>query len=843
MTAPGRAELSSAEYRSGSFLSEAQSAILPLFVPPPPRRRFPLRARLALWLLLCALLPLLLLGVLSHRHDTLAAQEQVRALALSLGLLWSPPPGAYCAALSQTEESRLGPIARRTGHLLAVYAGERRLWTSAPALLPRLPGEICTRVLESGQPVVLPLVHQGRAYLAAAVHAGPTDPAAPCQRLILLVAVPRDQAPRHLMPALLLLLLLLVSLVLFLPARLSSELGRLHDRVQLLLRRGGDAAAEEPPRPAGGTDDDRLLRRGDEIGDLARAVALLGETVRESEHRLSARLRELTTLHTIGRAISMVLDLQEALNKILGEVVAVFSARRGAIILVGPDMRYQVGAAVRIDSAAQGAIAALGEVLVRRGAVRIDDLSRDPELSAAARHSGLSGSLMAVPLDQQGRILGVLLITRSRGRQRFTDSDLRLLSTVADQASTAISNARLYNEVQRASEDLELRVKERTLDLVMANEELNRVVENLHRAQAQLVLSERLAGLGQLVAGVAHEVNSPAGAIQGAADALRENVVRVSERVRQLAELPLTEAARADFLAMCDEIAPTLEGGALLPPAQLRQKGREWAERLGALLATSAPESASGHTELLSACRTLAELGIDDPAVVDRIAAAARTLPQPARGLAILAGYLEQRAYLHRNVAAIRTAIGQIMRIVGALKSYSHLDQARVELTDVHDGLETTLVILHSELKYGIILTRKYGTVPAIHAYVDELNQVWTNLLHNAVQALHGRAEDGRPKEIIIESGYRPAEGAGAPAEPGEIWVAIEDNGPGIPKEILPRIFEPFFTTKHKGEGTGLGLGIVRQIVDKHRGRIEVSSEPGRTRFTVHLPVRAPVQG
>src|SRR4029079_8376119 len=135
-----------------------------------------------------------------------------------------------------------------------------------------------------------------------------------------------------------------------------------------------------------------------------------------------------------------------------------------------------------------------------------------------------------------------------------------------------------------------------------------------------------------------------------------------------------------------------------------------------------------------------------------------------------LVGYLEQYAYLFRNTHAIRTAIRRITRIVGALKGYSHLDQAKVTPADIHEGIENTLVILHSELKYGINVTRKFAQLPAVPVYVDELNQVWTNLIHNAVQALSGQGD------IVIETRV----------DGDEVAVSIEDNGPGIAEEVMP---------------------------------------------------------
>jgi signal transduction histidine kinase len=125
-------------------------------------------------------------------------------------------------------------------------------------------------------------------------------------------------------------------------------------------------------------------------------------------------------------------------------------------------------------------------------------------------------------------------------------------------------------------------------------------------------------------------------------------------------------------------------------------------------------------------------------------------------------------------------------------------------------------------------VTRDYAELPAVPVYVDELNQVWTNLIHNAVQALGGKGE------LLIETRVADEK------EGGHVAVTVQDNGPGIPSDVMPRIFEPFFTTKPKGEGTGLGLGIVKQIVDKHGGMIDVTSKPGCTRFTVRLPIAGP---
>jgi signal transduction histidine kinase len=172
----------------------------------------------------------------------------------------------------------------------------------------------------------------------------------------------------------------------------------------------------------------------------------------------------------------------------------------------------------------------------------------------------------------------------------------------------------------------------------------------------------------------------------------------------------------------------------------------------------------------------------------------------------------------------VHSSAERISEIVKAVKTYSFLDQAPIQEIDIHDGLENTLVILKHKLKGGVKVKREYGSdVPHIDAYGSELNQVWTNILDNAIDAMDGQGE------ITIKTYAR-----------GEnVIVELSDNGPGIPPDVKQHIFEPFFTTKGPGTGTGLGLHIVYNIVvDKHHGQISVTSEPGHTCFQVTLPIK-----
>jgi signal transduction histidine kinase len=166
----------------------------------------------------------------------------------------------------------------------------------------------------------------------------------------------------------------------------------------------------------------------------------------------------------------------------------------------------------------------------------------------------------------------------------------------------------------------------------------------------------------------------------------------------------------------------------------------------------------------------------------------------------------------------------RISQIVHSVKSYTYLDQAPLLEVDIHEGLESTLVIMQHKLKKGVTLKRDYAAdLPRIQAYASELNQVWTNIIDNAVDAMHGKGE------IRIKTHQ----------EDQQVVVEIADNGPGIPPDIQSRIFEPFFTTKAPGQGTGLGLHISHDIiVNRHRGQLTVKSEPGETKFRVVLPIQ-----
>jgi signal transduction histidine kinase len=581
------------------------------------------------------------------------------------------------------------------------------------------------------------------------------------------------------------------------------------------------------------------LPGGDELTDLATAFNQMTSTLKDNQARLAARMREIVALHDAGRAVSSVIDLDSVSRKIVDAVARTFDIQLAALFLVDLDepsvLRASAARARRADvssslatdealAAAEGLRTFAEEVQRTREPVRVDSAANDPRFSERAREVGASGPLVALPLERNrpgapARIVGVLAVGRAEDAREFSEADFNLLTTFADQAGAAVENALLYQEVRGASEELERKVRQRTSQLTAMNSELGKALADLREAQAQLILSERMAGLGLLVAGVAHEINSPTAAIRGSIEGLGAGLVRVARHGAELAGRAPSAGMVQAITEFLETTAPKLAERPLVTGLAARKAARELVAALHAACASRTGSQIEDPHGLAAALADLGATADEAERLVD-VLGPDRSLAHP------VVAALTDHVYLHRTSSTVRHAVGQIQRIVGALKSYSHLDQqaTRVE-ADLHEGLETTLALLHHALR-DIVVERHYGNVPRVPVYVDELNQVWTNLIQNAHQALAATGSSGK---IMIETAV----------DADSAIVRVIDNGPGVPADVLPHIFEPFFTTKRKGEGTGLGLGISRQIVDKHGGDMRCESQPGRTVFEVRLPLIA----
>jgi two-component system, NtrC family, sensor kinase len=334
------------------------------------------------------------------------------------------------------------------------------------------------------------------------------------------------------------------------------------------------------------------------------------------------------------------------------------------------------------------------------------------------------------------------------------------------------------------------------------NEEITLALEKLQLAQTELIQSEKMAALGQLVAGIAHEINTPLGAIQASigniVNSLEESLQNLPQLFRKLSSEDL-----ADFFTLL-EIAQQ-------PKQQLSfREERQLKRTLKQTLEDENIEQADVIADNLS------KMGI----LPEQIPSLKSLLQTNDNSFTLETAY--QLSAIQNNSQNIKLAVERASKIVFALKSYARQDFSESMVSaSIADGIETVLTIYHNQLKQGINLVKTYEEVPSIPCYPEELTQVWTNLIHNALQAMNYKGK------LTIALCQRDR----------HIVVEITDSGAGIPPEIQEKIFQPFFTTKPAGEGSGLGLDIVRKIVEKHQGKIELESQPGSTKFSVWLPI------
>jgi signal transduction histidine kinase len=328
----------------------------------------------------------------------------------------------------------------------------------------------------------------------------------------------------------------------------------------------------------------------------------------------------------------------------------------------------------------------------------------------------------------------------------------------------------------------------------------DRIRETTRREQQR----DRLASLGKLSAGLAHELNNPASAAKRAASQLRDLLRKMREASHELGRRPMTPEQKAEIIKM--ELSFVEHDG--VPPDPLTASDLEG--QIDSLLRSH------GLNDMWQMAADLAHRNIK-PAELESLFA--KLDAETARAALVrIAASVEVATLL----TEIESATARISDLVGAIKQYTYMDQTPLQNVDIVKSLETTLIILNHKMKQGVTVERDYQKVPLlVNSFGSELNQVWTNIIVNAVEAMHG-------KGVLRVRTYR---------EDDCVVVEIGDDGPGIAADVLPHIFEPFFTTKGVGEGTGLGLDTALRIVKKHHGDIQVHSKPGNTRFQVWLPL------
>ena len=367
-----------------------------------------------------------------------------------------------------------------------------------------------------------------------------------------------------------------------------------------------------------------------------------------------------------------------------------------------------------------------------------------------------------------------------------------------------IGERKLAEEALRQSEQA---LREKSEEMRRKNEELEETLDKLNTMHNQLIMQEKMASLGKLSAGMAHELNNPAAAAQRSAAQLQEAFSKWQSVQVRMRVLTLDEG-QIGMLSELDEIAKQRSR----QPAELNAITRS--DREAALERWLQARNIDTSGDLVPA---LVSFGYDEDGLGELAALFSESQ------FPVVIDWLSLKFAIYSLVREISIGTGRIVELVKALKTYTYMDQAPVQSVDVREGLDNTLIILHNKLKRGVTVHREYAPdLPVIQAYAGELNQVWTNIIDNAIDAMNGEGT------LIVRTRQ----------EDRWVVVEIEDDGPGIPAENLSKIFDPFFTTKGPGKGTGLGLNISRNlIVQKHKGEMSVKSAPGSTCFSVRLPM------
>lgn len=447
---------------------------------------------------------------------------------------------------------------------------------------------------------------------------------------------------------------------------------------------------------------------------------------------------QLQTLHEVSRKINSQLNLQKLLDEIMDLAVELLKAEKGLILFknsASGEIEVQVARAIEkqtLNSFIAMSRSVIEKVANEAKAVFFERVP-DPVNTNVPKsfHKYNIKSVLCVPLSSRGQLIGVIYLDTTKPNHFFKEDDLFFLEAFANLAGIAVENAKSYQEVEKLNTNLEKIVDERTHELRQKHGELKDAYDDLKAAQLQLIRSEKMASLGMLVAGIAHEVNTPLGSIYSNNDIFLRSFKKLRENIETFIATSSTDTPRPGMI-----------------------KAFETVEKLAEV----------------------------------------------------------------NKEACIR-----IMEIVKGLKNFSRLDEEEFKAVNLHEGIDSTLEIIHHLCENRIEITKDYADLPHLSCKASQINQVFMNLVVNACQAIEG---DGK---IFIQTQLTD----------DTIDVAIKDTGVGIASANLDKVFDPGYTTKGVGVGTGLGLAIAYKIIEDHGGSIEVESELAKgSTFTIKLPLK-----